>query len=148
MDILLSSRSEFRLDKWIGDARRWGETLEEKEYYEWNASVLLTLWGTTDCTHIFDYAWKEWSGMIELFYKQRWIKFFEMLARCLENDEEYVEDDLPQIFERQAWRANEFYNTLADWETAWTTQTKSFSENKPDELEIVITLISKYENRI
>lgn len=54
----------------------------------------------------------------------------------------------PKFFERQAWRANEFYNTLADWETAWTTQTKSFSENKPDELEIVITLISKYENRI
>lgn len=71
-----------------------------------------------------------------------------MLAGCLEKEEEYVEDNLPQVFERQAWRANAFYNTLADWETAWTTQTKDFSANKPDELEIVSALISKYEDRI
>lgn len=148
MDMLLSSRYEFRLDQWIGNARSWGETMEEKQYYEWNASTLLTLWGTPEGTHIFDYAWKEWSGMIELFYKQRWSKFFEMLAGCLEKDEEYVEDGLPQVFDRQAWRANEFYNALADWETAWTTETKSFSASKPDELEIVSTLIAKYEDRI
>jgi alpha-N-acetylglucosaminidase len=43
-DTLLSTKREYLLGKWLEDAKRWGETNEEKNLYEWNARNLITLW--------------------------------------------------------------------------------------------------------
>ncbi|MCS2399779.1 alpha-N-acetylglucosaminidase C-terminal domain-containing protein [Bacteroides thetaiotaomicron] len=34
------------IGKWIDDARSFGKTEAEKEYYEENARCILTVWGT------------------------------------------------------------------------------------------------------
>ena len=41
-DKLLGTRSEFRVGRWIEQARKLGTTPEEKDLYEWNARVQIT----------------------------------------------------------------------------------------------------------
>ena len=144
IDRLLSTREEFRLDRWIEDACSWGNSLPEQDYYEYNASVLITLWGNEQNPMIFDYAWREWSGLIGQYYRKRWELFFDMLLQCLEKDEEYIEDTLPMVYGREAFRANDFYNRLANWEVSWVNSVKSFRSSEASELEMVTVLMKKY----
>ncbi|MGA9118002.1 MAG: alpha-N-acetylglucosaminidase TIM-barrel domain-containing protein [Bacteroidota bacterium] len=76
IDALLNTRANRRLERWVDDARRWGGTDAEKNYYEWNAKLQVTLWGGPD---LFDYASKLWSGLIRDFYVVRWKRFFTLL---------------------------------------------------------------------
>lgn len=45
MDELLYTRSEYSFDKWLTEARSWGETKEEKDLMERDATSLVTIWG-------------------------------------------------------------------------------------------------------
>lgn len=45
-DRLLATRSEFKVGRWLESARNLGSTEEEKDWYEWNARVQITTWGT------------------------------------------------------------------------------------------------------
>ena len=119
VDTLLATRSEFSLGKWLSDARAQGNTPAEKDYYEQDARLLLTLWGPIDSPVIFDYSWREWSGLISSYYLPRWEKFHAYIAQRLENRKAYKEKGLKQHHGRAAFRANDFYTQLADWETAW-----------------------------
>ena len=130
IDDLLSCRPEFSFEKWIDDACRFGNTDTEKRLYDYNATALVTIWGPDENPEIFDYSWRDWSGLISQYYKTRWAKFFAMLSDCLNKDIEYVEEGLPLVYGREAWRANAFYNELADWEVSWIHNKKVF--NKKD----------------
>ena len=77
MDDLVGTRREFLLGVWLQDARRWGETKEEKAVCERNARELLTLWNST--YNITDYANRQWNGLLGSFYHHRW----EMWAKAL-----------------------------------------------------------------
>ena len=82
-DRLLASRSEFRLGKWIADARAQGLTPEEKDWYEWNARVQITTWGNRECADkggLRDYAHREWNGLLNDFYFMRWNTYFKYLT--------------------------------------------------------------------
>ncbi|MEK0446059.1 MAG: hypothetical protein RLZZ399_1380 [Verrucomicrobiota bacterium] len=125
VDALLETRPEYRFERWIQSARRWGRNEEEKAYFDRDASALVTLWGPMERPEIMDYSWREWSGLIREFYLPRWEKFHAFLAAKLRAGEPYSEDGLPQVYGREAWRANAFYNELADWETAWVRRPKS-----------------------
>ncbi len=98
IDALLNVRPDRRLERWIGDARAWGKTPDEKAYYEWNAKLQITLWGGPD---LFDYASKLWSGLVRDFYAGRWERYFSLL-RQLPPGEEVPAD------------------SLITWEAAWT----------------------------
>lgn len=115
-DMLLRTRPEFNFDKWLTDARHWGQNEEEKNLYEKNATMLVTIWGADGDPHIFDYSWREWSGLIDGYYLPRWQQFYGMLQQHLDNGTTYSEEGLPQVYGRETFRANEFYNGLADWE--------------------------------
>ena len=74
-DRLLGTRSEFRVGRWIEQARNLGTTPEEKDLYEWNARVQITTWGNRVCANdggLRDYAHKEWNGLLKDFYYKRW----------------------------------------------------------------------------
>lgn len=74
-DRLLATRPEFKVGKWIEDARNLGLTPEEKDLYEWNARVQITTWGNrtaADEGGLRDYAHKEWNGLLRDFYYNRW----------------------------------------------------------------------------
>jgi alpha-N-acetylglucosaminidase len=85
MDQLLGTRKDFLLGKWMADAKRWGVTPREKKLYAFNARDLITLWGPENST-LHDYARKQWSGLLEGFYKPRWQMFFQYADSCLESN--------------------------------------------------------------
>lgn len=130
VDMLLATREDFLLGKWIGDARKMGTTLEEKKLYEKNARNLITTWGDRNST-LNEYSCRQWSGLISSFYKPRWAKFFEYA-----NHQHKAKEKLDQkVFEE----------TMKDWEWNWVNQTSVFPL-KPigDSKAVVKQLYQKY----
>ncbi len=141
-DNVVGTRAEYSFGKWVADARSWGGNEEESDLYEYNASLLVTQWGG----NIFDYSWREWSGLISNYYLPRWEKYFAMLQKHLENGTEYTDENLPQTHGRIALQANDFYAKLDQWEKNWIKSRKNLSpEPQGDELEIVQRVFEKYK---
>ena len=72
---VLESRPEFSMEDWVEDARSWGVTEEQKEYYATNARTIITVWG--DSPALLDYAAREFDGLVADYYKPRWQMFFD-----------------------------------------------------------------------
>ncbi|MBO5198142.1 MAG: alpha-N-acetylglucosaminidase [Lachnospiraceae bacterium] len=147
IDTMLAIRPEWTLQKWIGDARALGKTEQEKDQYEYNARMQITIWGNESNSLLFDYAWKEWSGLIGTYHAVRWQKFFDMLRDKLVNHEEYDEDSLPVFENRIIWHASKFYEELGDWEAAWNHDTTPIPLPKIDH-SYVMELVDKYSAKI
>ena len=101
---LLSTQSYFLLGKWIADARAWGATPEEADYYETNARNLLSSWGDRG-NMLTDYADRTWSGLVSSYYKGRWELFFQAVNQALQENIPLDEDALKE--------------TLMDFEYDW-----------------------------
>ena len=82
LDSLLGTRKDFLLGPWISDARSFGNSSDEKALYELNARDLITLWGDAN-SPLHEYSCRQWSGLLNDFYKRRWQKFFEMTTNSL-----------------------------------------------------------------
>ena len=134
MDALLATRQEFLLGRWIADAKRWGGNDAEKELLEWNARNQITLWGPKD-SRLHDYAQKQWSGLIEGFYRPRWERFFNTLSECL---------DKGVKFDAATYEAD-----IRTWEEAWTKQNQPYPD-KPagDPVAVASRLWEKYRSKM
>ena len=148
VDDLLRTRPEYSFDKWIHDARSHGTTENEKNLYERDATALLTIWGPEEPNEIriFDYSWREWSGLIEGYYLVRWEYFYKCMAEYLATGKEYKEEGLPLVHGRETFRANEVYDGMADIELAFVNRTNKvrYPIIKGDEIRIVRKLFHKY----
>jgi alpha-N-acetylglucosaminidase len=111
MDKLLSTRKDFLLGIWISDARKWGSNEMEKNLYEFNAKDLITLWGNKNCP-LNEYACRQWSGLLNDFYKPRWQQFFSKLEEAILNNKEVDMDD--------------FTDQIKNWEWKWVNQRKDY----------------------
>ena len=147
-DQLLRTRRELNFDRWLTEATAWGTSPEEKKLFERDATSLVTIWGegTAGDPSIFDYGWREWSGLIQGFYRERWKMFYDMLLAHLDVGTDYSDEGLPLVYGREAFRANDFYKKLAQWEENYVkTPGKARSPiTQGDELETVRRLFSKY----
>jgi len=143
IDELVYQIPEWRMQTWIDDALCHAENDEEAALYEYNAREQVTIWGNEENSVLFDYAWKEWSGLISEYYLVRWTKFFAMLQEKLENGEEYSEDDLPVFENRIVWNANEFRRELAKWEVEWIHSRDRLPTYRED-ITIFDKLLAKY----
>lgn len=81
LDRLLASHPNHKLDNWVELARKFGDTEEEKRYYESNAKRLNTTWGGD----VNDYAARTWNGLIGSYYAQRW----QMWLNAQKADQEF-----------------------------------------------------------
>lgn len=146
LDMMLRTRPEYSFDRWIYNARKWGKTPEEKDLMERDATSLVTIWGADGDPRIFDYSWREWSGLIKNFYCVRWQKFYDMLQKHLDEGTPYDEDNLKLQYGREAFRANDFYDSLGDWELDFVKRTNKARTpiTEGDECEIVKSLYPKY----
>lgn len=81
----------FSMKRWIEQARNWGDTPEEKDYYERNARRIVTLWNN-NLSDLNDYAGRPWDGLLLSFYLPRWSRFIDRVIYCRENNIEYNED--------------------------------------------------------
>ncbi len=149
-DELLGCRDEFRLDSWVGEARRWGDTSALKAYYEYNARLQITLWGPeADPQPLFDYCCREWNGLIREYYLPRWTLFIGMLREKLLAGEAYDDARIAQSLGRPALQANAFYRKMLDGERAFVGHDSSDESlgKKGDLLEVATRLYAHYEAR-
>lgn len=131
MDELLGTNENFLLGKWIADARKWGTTEEEKNFYEWNSRTIVTMWEPAPKSQLRDYASKQWNGLLKGFYLPRWKLYFDYLARSLE-------DDRP--FDKRG-----FFKDLREMELQWIRRRDSYPA-KPvgDTVKVAQRLFKKY----
>jgi alpha-N-acetylglucosaminidase len=134
-DRLLSTRKEFLMGKWIEEAKRWGESDDEKALYEFNARNLITLWGEKCTENQFDdlnnYAYKQWAGMFSDYHLVRWTRFFEEVETALRNG--------------KTWNRDFFLESSCQWEKSWSRNKNIFpSTPSGDPVEISRTIWEKY----
>lgn len=82
-DRLLATRPEFMVGTWIAQARTLGKDSKEKDWLEWNARTLITIWGKKD-GGLIDYSHREWSGILRDLHYSRWNAFFSNLKAKME----------------------------------------------------------------
>lgn len=134
MDKLLGTQKDFLLGPWLSDARKWGTTEEEKDLYEFNARDLITLWGGKDCP-LHEYSCRQWSGLLNGFYKPRWEMFFQYADSCLQNNT------------RLSMRT--FDKRVKEWEWQWVHEHESYPVNPSgDPVEIAKKMYTRYRKRI
>ena len=93
MEKLLSTQTYFLVGKWIADARAWGATPDESDYFESNARNLLTSWGPRG-NLLTDYADRTWAGLVSTYYKGRWQLFFDAVNASMDAGVALDEDAL------------------------------------------------------
>jgi len=93
MERLLSTQTYFLVGKWIADARAWGATPDEADYFESNARNLLTSWGPRG-NLLTDYADRTWAGLVSTYYKGRWQLFFDAVNASMDAGAALDEDAL------------------------------------------------------
>ena len=103
VDALLNTHPAFMLGPWIENARAWGTTEEEKDYYERQARTLLTIWGGPILN---DYANRMWGGLVKDYYARRWNLFFDAVIKAAKQGKEFDE--------------KAFGEELSKFEHAWT----------------------------
>ena len=118
-DRLLASHPNLNMEKWLGYARNWGSTPEQKDYYEKNARRIVTVWGPP----VDDYSARIWSGLLRDYYLPRWKNYFA------------------------AKRTGEPFD-MTGWELAWVEEQRGLSKVEPYEnvLEACLELIARAKN--
>jgi len=117
IDRLLASHPNHRLSKWVRYARDFGDTEEEKNYYESNAKRLITTWGGW----VNEYAARTWSGLIGDYYAMRWKKWLE----AKKGDGEF---------------------DVLDWEEEWINSEYTYAEQPfSDPIAVAKSLIDEYK---
>lgn len=111
MDALLATRKDFLLGVWLADARNCGTTLSEKAVYERNARDLITLWGD-EKSPLHEYSCRQWSGLLNDFYKVRWERFFALAKQALKDGRQ---------MDMQA-----FNTSISAWEWQWVNTQKNY----------------------
>jgi alpha-N-acetylglucosaminidase len=130
MDRCVSTLPEFSLKKWIDDARAFGNDNESKFYYEKNAKVLITTWGQKG-NGLIDYAARDYSGLINSFYKKRWEIFFDTVHKTLTDS---------TVFDQK-----KFDNDIAEFEWNWCVTEYKQNESPKENAELVVKeLYKKY----
>lgn len=135
IDLVLNTRQDFQLGKWIEDARANGMTEEEKNLYEKNARDLITLWGDQE-SELHEYSNRQWAGLIKDFYKPRWEKYFQYMY--------------PKMIHGERMETNDFEKTIKAWEWSWVNDhsVKYSAIPKGNPVEISASLFKKYESEI
>lgn len=134
MDRLLGTRRDFMLGPWIAGARKWGKTAAEKDLYEFNARDLITLWGGRN-SPLHDYACRQWSGLLNGFYKPRWEMFISYVDSCMANG--------------TVVNMRSFDTRVKDWEWQWVHGHEPYPvAPKGDAVKTCRELYRKYRKQI
>ncbi len=131
LDCLNAFHSRCSLEKWISDARDFGNTIELKDYYEKNARNLISTWGG----NLNDYANRIWAGLIKDYYAKRWEMYFESVLYAAENGQDFNQKQLNK--------------EIKQFEESWVDETTSVHvKPKGDLLAYARFLLKKYSERI
>jgi alpha-N-acetylglucosaminidase len=131
VDTLVGTRHEYLLGPWIRDARAWGSTPTDQDYYEKSARQILTTWGVPG-DGLTDYARRQWNGMLATYYLPRWDEFIKRLDASLSTNQPFDYKAYVQ------WRIK--------FEGDWVNSTNGSFAREPagDSIQIARTLFEKY----
>jgi len=131
LDELLATQPTMLLGPWIEGARKLGINNEEKNYYEKDARMLLTVWGGKQRS-LNDYANRSWAGLTKDFYKRRWQLFFDSVMSSAENN---------SVFDEKAFKQQTY-----DFEDKWLLEHQKYAvKAKGDSHKVAKKLLKKYE---
>ena len=131
LERLNAFHSRCSLDKWISDARKYGNTPELKNYYEKNARNLITTWGG----RLNDYASRTWAGLIKDYYSKRWDMYLDAVVAAVENNREFDQEKLDGEFRL--------------FEDSWVSSTRPVEVTPEGDLLIYARfLLNKYKRKI
>lgn len=120
MDSFLANRSEFSLSRWIEDSHRLAGDEQEKKYFDFNARTLITLWGDVYGENmLYDYSWREWSGLIGEFYFVRWKMFYDEVISQQEKGRHVDVLCTADFVKRKNYIKSDFGKRLNDFENKW-----------------------------
>ena len=88
VDKLCSTHRYCTMEKWIDLARSLGKTAETKDYYQMNATKIITTWGG----NINDYANRSISGLISTYYAKRWELYFDEAFAAVKAGRQFDKD--------------------------------------------------------
>jgi len=130
IDRLLATRKDFLLGRWLNMAKARGNTPEEKALYERNARNLITLWGDKNA-RLHEYSCRQWSGMLNGFYKPRWQAFFNYVQQSMQEKKPIDE----KVFEER----------IKDWEWSWVNAHELYTDQpKGDAVTTAQEMSGKY----
>lgn len=120
LDSLLAKEPLMDFAVAIHEAEMCGTTDEERELYSRNEALLVTQWGPFRNPSFYDYAWREWSGLLRGYYLPRWKIFLETAGTVFDdpNSISLLEPELDEWM-RPKYRANGLYRRIADFEEHW-----------------------------
>jgi len=149
MDRLLGTNEHFLFGKWVSDARSWGTTKEESDYYAKYAAIHPTLWGQDNPDYSrpnwFDYGWREWNGLVGTYYKHRWEFFLKAVEKELEKGNIY-QDGMRDKWGRLEFRGDKTLSELADWEWAYGEHLpEMISKPQGDAVKVAAEILEKYK---
>ncbi|HKI76944.1 MAG TPA: alpha-N-acetylglucosaminidase [Ignavibacteriaceae bacterium] len=100
VDRIVSTRDEFSFDKWLLASHKFESDDASGLYFEKNAKVLVTTWGQQG-NYLIDYAARDFSGLINSFYKKRWEIYFDAARKCILDsttiDQKKFDDDISEF---------------------------------------------------
>ncbi|ARS41576.1 alpha-N-acetylglucosaminidase [Sphingobacteriaceae bacterium GW460-11-11-14-LB5] len=114
LDELLATQPSMLLGKWIADARKLGKNAREKDYYEKDAKMLITVWGGKQRS-LNDYGNRSWAGLTGDFYKKRW--------------EMFLNDVLLSVKEGTKFDEKAFKQKTYKFEDQWVNEHKAFNSS-------------------
>lgn len=148
LDDLLSTREELRLSRWLLRAESLGNSRKMKEYYRKNVLTLITVWGPMDNPEIFDYAWREWSGLLKGYYYQRWKLFLDKVEADFDVFADSRKPDMSRAYDRWAFRADSLYNRIADFEIGFIATCRAEPEEERQVISETLRVLAKYREDI
>ncbi|HEY8994079.1 MAG TPA: alpha-N-acetylglucosaminidase C-terminal domain-containing protein, partial [Lacunisphaera sp.] len=83
---------EFLLGSWLNEARHWGATPAEQDYFEENAREIVTAWHMPGA-QLTDYASRQWNGLMRDYYLPRWEKWIALTGEALEHGTPFPEQE-------------------------------------------------------
>lgn len=130
LDSFLANRKNFTLARWINQSHAPGTSEAEKQYFDRNARTLITLWGDMygDNGMLYDYAWREWSGLIREFYAVRWKRFYNAAIDAAKQGRALVTEKGIKICDRPRPDATEFGKALFMFEKNWCETYSEYEE--------------------
>ncbi len=130
IDKLLSTQSSMLLGKWLEDARAIGKTGAEKNYYEKDARMIITVWGGKQRS-LNDYANRSWAGLTKDFYRHRW--------------EMFCDDVIAAVQQNKPFDEKTFKQKTNDFEDEWVRQTNKFATKQfGNSFDVSLVLVAKY----
>ncbi len=148
LDELLQTRPELTLYTHLEEAGKAAFSDKDKENYELNLLTLLTIWGPVNRTVNYDYAWKEWGGLIKTYYSKRWQSFFEQLAIEFPKRKKFSTVTKKQFNDRNTYLGDSFYKSYAEFERKWLSTVNPEKPSDGDTVETARTLAEKYEKTV